>query len=71
MKLSNEHSLLIGQYQEKSKKLIQSFFSNQVWKNKLFLATVIAPTAVSILYFGVIATTQVNGCLYSKEYEIN
>jgi capsular polysaccharide transport system permease protein len=56
MKLSNEHSLLIGQFQEKSKKLIQSFFSNQIWKNKLFLATVIAPTAISILYFGVVAS---------------
>jgi capsular polysaccharide transport system permease protein len=56
MKLSNEHSLLIGQYQEKSKKLVKSFFSNQIWKNKLFLATVIAPTIVSILYFGVVAS---------------
>lgn len=56
MKLSNEHSLLIGQYQEKSKKLVQSFFSNKIWKNKLFLATVIAPTLVSILYFGVVTS---------------
>jgi capsular polysaccharide transport system permease protein len=56
MKLSNEQSLLIGQYQEKSRELIKSFFSNKIWRNKLFLATVIAPTLVSILYFGVIAT---------------
>ncbi len=56
MKLSKEHTLLLGQYKENLKQLISSIFSNHIWRNKLFLATVVAPTALSILYFGPIAS---------------
>jgi capsular polysaccharide transport system permease protein len=56
MKLSKEHSLLLGQYKENLKQLIRPILSNHVWRNKLFLATVVVPTALSILYFGPIAS---------------
>ncbi len=56
MKLSKEHTLLLGQYKENLKQLISSIFSNHIWRNKLFLTTVVAPTALSILYFGPIAS---------------
>jgi len=56
MKLSKEHCLLLGQYKENLKQLISSIFSNHIWTNKLFLATVVVPTALSILYFGPIAS---------------
>jgi capsular polysaccharide transport system permease protein len=35
---------------------INNLKSNKIWRNKLFLATVVAPTALSILYFGPIAS---------------
>ncbi len=35
---------------------IDTICSNLIWKNKLFLATVVVPTAVSIIYFGAIAS---------------
>jgi capsular polysaccharide transport system permease protein len=56
MKLSKENSLLLGQYKENLKQLIRPILSNHVWRNKLFLATVVVPTALSILYFGLIAS---------------
>jgi capsular polysaccharide transport system permease protein len=56
MKLSKEHALLLGQYKENLKQLIRPIISNHVWRNKLFLATVVVPTALSILYFGLIAS---------------
>lgn len=34
----------------------QAIRSNLIWKNKLFLATVLVPTALSIIYFGAIAS---------------
>ncbi len=36
--------------------LIKTIYSNKIWKNKLFLATVITPMALSVLYFGMIAS---------------
>jgi capsular polysaccharide transport system permease protein len=35
---------------------INNLKSNKIWSNKLFLATVVVPTALSILYFGPIAS---------------
>ncbi len=35
---------------------INNLKSNKIWRNKLFLATVVVPTALSILYFGPIAS---------------
>jgi capsular polysaccharide transport system permease protein len=56
MKLSKERTLLLGQYKENLKQLISSILSNHIWRNKLFLATVVVPTALSMLYFGAIAS---------------
>jgi capsular polysaccharide transport system permease protein len=35
---------------------INNLKSNKIWKNKLFLATVVIPTTLSVLYFGPIAS---------------
>jgi capsular polysaccharide transport system permease protein len=41
---------------ERVVKCINNLKSNKIWRNKLFLATVVVPTALSILYFGLIAS---------------
>ncbi len=56
MKLLKQPSTLLVQYLEKSERIIKSISSNHIWRNKLFLTTVIAPTFLSILYYGVIAS---------------
>lgn len=56
MRLFKEHALQLGQFKEKVGELTKAVLSNQIWKNKLFLATVVVPTALSIIYFGAIAS---------------
>ena len=56
MRLFKDHALQLGQFKEKVGELTKAVLSNQIWKNKLFLATVVVPTTLSIIYFGAIAS---------------
>jgi len=56
MESSTQHSLLFSKSKNIVTKCAKALAHSSVWRNKLFLATVVMPSFLAIIYFGVIAS---------------